>query len=309
MSSNFGTADGTDGEDSVDEWLISLLPERRLGGKTQQVFNLISTRPERASFAPAAELAEAVGTSVSSVTRLAQRLGYRGWPDLQREMRTRYLSHISALEVSDSHSADVSPFPASMQRDIDSLTTALHRIDQEQIDAVARVLAGAENIYVTAQGSFSSVGHALVHNIHLAGYPVRELLETPSSIANNLAHVGSRDVLVVCSYWRLYDVAVIAAQRAKECGARVIVLADNLSPALRQAADEVLLVPAEGASFFPSLTAGMALQQGIVATLAEIEPARTRASLARTEQNWETFKLLHRSVPRVAPTIISDRLL
>jgi hypothetical protein len=40
----------------------------------------------------------------------------------------------------------------------------------------------------------------------------------------------------------------------------VIVIADNISPALEESADEVLLVPAEGTSFFPSLTSAMSVQ-------------------------------------------------
>lgn len=288
--------------DSVDDWLRSLLPGKGLGGSTQQVFSLMASQPAKASFAPAAELAELAGTSVSSVTRLAQRLGYAGWPDLQRDLRARYLAHLSMLEVSETHGNGESPFRASLRQDADSLATSLRNLDEQRITRIAEILAASENIYVTAQGSFSAVGHALVHNVHLAGYPVRQLLDSPSMIANHVARMTAADSLVVCSYWRLYDVAVIAAAKAKARGAKVIVLADNISPALEKSADEIVLTPAEGTSFFPSLTAAMAAQQGIVATLARVDPARTRESLTAAEDGWQTFKLLHRSVPRIQPT-------
>ena len=79
----------------------------------------------------------------------------------------------------------------------------------------------------------------------------------------------------------------------------MIVIADNISPALEESADEVLLVPAEGTSFFPSLTAAMSVQQGLVATLARVDLDRTRASIGAAENSWQQFKLLHRSVPRI----------
>lgn len=288
--------------DSVDYWLRSLLPGKDLGGSVQQVFSLMTTHPAKASFAPAAELAELAGTSVSSVTRLAQRLGYSGWPDLQRDLRARYLAHLSMLQVSESHSTGESPFRASLRQDADSLATALRHVDEQRITRIADVLAASENIYVTAQGSFSAVGHALVHNIQIAGYPVRQLLDTPAMVSNHVARMTAADTLVVCSYWRLYDVAVIAAAEAKARGSKVIVLADNMSPALEKSADEIVLTHAEGTSFFPSLTAAMAAQQGIVATLARVDPARTRESMAAIEESWQTFKLLHRSVPRSQPS-------
>lgn len=138
----------------------------------------------------------------------------------------------------------------------------------------------------------------LAHNIWIAGYPARELLDRPASIANHVARMGPGDALVVCSYWRLYDVAVTAAEEAHRRGATVVVLADNVSTPLREVADEVLLCPAEGTSFFPSLSAAVAVAQGLVATLASLDPDRTRAAMAASESGWETFELLHHSVPR-----------
>jgi DNA-binding MurR/RpiR family transcriptional regulator len=293
-----GEADVTE-QDSVEDWLRSLLPQRGLGASAQQVFNLIVREPAKASYMSAAELADLAQTSISSVTRAAQRVGYGGWPDFQRDLRSRHVAHLSVLEVSDAHSDSGSPFEASLRQDADSLSVSLRKTDDSRVVRIAELVARAESIYVTAQGSFSAVGHALVHNIQIAGYPVRELLDRPASVANHISQITSRDVLIVCSYWRLYDLAVIAAEQAHARGAKVVVLADNISPALERSADEILITPAEGTSFFPSLTAAMAVQQGIVATLATLDPERTRRSLTAVEESWRAFKLLHRSVPSV----------
>lgn len=287
--------------DSVFVWLTSLVPPTGLGASGQQVFQQMLGNPGKASYSTAVELAGLAKTSVSSVTRLAQRLGFGGWPDLQREVRVRHLAHLSVLEVADIHGVDDTPFQASVRQDLASLATSLQNLNEEQVVRIAGVLAAAENIYVTAQGSYAAVGHSLVHNIRIAGYPARELLDNDVSISNLIAQIGHKDVLIVCSYWRLYDVAVTAAAEAHARGATVIVIADNISPVLYKSADEVLLVPAEGSSFFPSLTAAMSVQQGIVSTLARLDPDRTRKSLIAVENSWQAFHLLHRSVPRITP--------
>lgn len=285
--------------DSVIAWLTSLMPSTPLGVSGQQLFHNLISDPGKASYSKATELAERSAASISSVTRLAQRLGFRGWPDLQREIRARYLAHLSLLEISDVHEGDDTPFQASLRKDISSLASALRNTDEPQIERIAGILAGAANIYVTAQGSFSAVGHSLVHNVRIAGYPARDLLDNPVSMSNIVAQISANDVLVVCSYWRLYSAAVTAAAAAHARGARVIVIADNVSPALRKSSDEIILVPAESGSFFPSLTAAMSVQQGIVATLARIDPERTRQNLVAVENSWQEFNLLHRSVPRL----------
>jgi hypothetical protein len=65
-------------------------------------------------------------------------------------------------------------------------------------------------------------------------------------------------------------------------------------PALAQAAEEVVIVPAEGEAFFPSLTAGIAVAQALVTQLAAVDPARTSATIEAAESMWSKFGLLHR---------------
>jgi DNA-binding MurR/RpiR family transcriptional regulator len=290
------------GADTGEGWLRTLLPDKgpaALGASGLRVFNLLLALPGNGSYATATEVADQAGTSVSSVTRLAQRLGYKGWPDLQRDLRAHHLAHLSLTDVANAHGDNDTPFQASLRQDADSLAASLRNLDEAQVVRIAGRLADAANIYVAAQGSFAAVGHALIHNIRLAGYPARALLDNPAGIANHVAQFGSEDLLIICSYWRLYDVDVIAAAEAHRRGATVIVIADNISPALEASADEVLLVPAEGSSFFPSLTSAMAVQQGLVATLARVDLERTRRSIDASEASWQQFKLLHRSVPRI----------
>ncbi|GAB3557593.1 MurR/RpiR family transcriptional regulator [Arthrobacter alkaliphilus] len=289
--------------DSVATWLRSLSAGQRLSQAGQTVLNNAMARPEKASYITASELAQQSGTSISSVTRLAQRLGFNGWPDLQREIRVRYMAHLSLVDVDTAHETTDSPFQASLRWDLESLSASLLNADETQVERVVGLLSGAKNIYVTAQGSFAAVGHALNHNIQIAGYPARGLLDIPANIANTVVQMGPEDVLIVCSYWRIYGVAVTAATEAHARGSKVIVITDNLPPALAQCADEVLLVPAEGTSFFPSLTSAMALQQGIVASLARVDPEKTRRSLIEMENSWQTFQMLHRSAPGHRPDL------
>ena len=285
--------------DSVAAWLSSLKPSKPLSANGQQLFNQLASNPGKASYSTAADLAELAAVSVSSVTRLAQRLGFEGWPDLQREIRARHLAHLSLPEVADVHGGGDTPFQSSIRKDAVALATALRNVNKPQVERVAGILATAANIYVTAQGSFSAVGQSMAHNIRIAGYPARDLLDNPVSMSNIVAQIGAKDVLIVCSYWRLYDAAVTAASIAHSRGAKVIVIADNISPALYKSSDEVILVTAESGSFFPSLTAAMSVQQGIVATLARLDPERTRKNLVAVENSWQEFNLLHRSVPRI----------
>ncbi|MFB4290385.1 MurR/RpiR family transcriptional regulator [Nonomuraea sp. ATR24] len=280
--------------DSFEEWLRDRVPERGLRPKAAAVLDILITQPRRASFGSAAELAALAGVNVATVTRIAQALGFAGWPALQQELRARYLSSLSAPQVAAEHSGEGSPSARSLRRDLDSLALLNRRLDEGVIRTVAEAVAAARRTVIVADGSYAAVGMALAHNARIAGYPVAAVTAGDSELSNTVAAIGPGDVLIAISFWRLYESTVLAAHEARARGARVFALTDAASPALADAAEEVVMVPAEGVAFFPSLTAGLAVAQALVAQLAAVDPARTAAAIETAERMWTKFGLLHR---------------
>ncbi len=275
-----------------DAWLRSRIPKARLGASARKVVHYLLTNVGEAGFAKAADVADAVGVSVSSVTRLAQQLGFEGWPHLQRDLRARYLAQLTMVDVAEIHDVTDPPFQSSLRRDAAALSYTIRALDDRTIGRVAELLHGAARIHVTAMGSFAAVGLALSHNLLIAGYPTQGLLDRDALLTNTVARLGEGDVLVVCSYWRHYRTVVGAAVEAHARGARIIAIADYLPAQLAAVVDEAVLIPAEGTSFFASLTVPMAVQQGIMATLARLDPERTRQQIRETERLWTTIGLL-----------------
>lgn len=292
----------TDGDtdDGLESWLRGRLPPRGLRPKSAAVLEVLISQPRRASFGSTGELAQLAGVNVATVTRTAQALGFAGWPALQQELRARYLSALSAPQVAEARTSVGSPGLASLRRDLDGLALLARRLDEDDLRAVAEAVAAARRTLVVAEGSYASIGLAFAHNARLAGYDVQAV--TAEGLANAVAALTAADVLVAISFWRLIENTVRAANEAHRRGAGVFVVSDAASPALARAADRVLMVPAEGVTFFPSLTAAMALVQAIVAQLAAVDPARTTASIEAAEAMWARFDLMHRRpIPKLLP--------
>ena len=70
-------------------WLGDALPDVRLSKAQSRVVDVIARNPQLSSYADIAEIAQRADVNNSTVVRAAQHLGYRGWPDLQRELRSR----------------------------------------------------------------------------------------------------------------------------------------------------------------------------------------------------------------------------
>ncbi|UJW30686.1 MurR/RpiR family transcriptional regulator [Saccharothrix sp. AJ9571] len=281
-------------DDGLESWLRGRMPERGLRPRSAAVLELLVSQPRRASFGSTGELAQLAGVNVATVTRTAQALGFAGWPALQQELRARYLSSLSAPQVAEEHNGVGSPASASLRRDLDSLALLNRRFDEDAIRTTAEAIAAARRTVVIADGSYAAVGIAFAHNARLAGYDVQAVTAGDAELANHTAKLTGEDVFVAISFWRLYESTVLAADEARRRGARVFAVTDAASPALAGAAEQVLMVPAEGVTFFPSLTAGMALVQAIVAQLAAVDPGRTSESIEAAEAMWSRFDLLHR---------------
>ncbi|MFC3448327.1 MurR/RpiR family transcriptional regulator [Amycolatopsis speibonae] len=284
----------TGADDGFEAWLRDRTPERGLRPKSAAVLEVLVSQPRRASFGSTAELAQLAGVNVATVTRTAQALGFAGWPALQQELRARYLSSLSAPQVAEEHRDVDSPGSASLRRDLDSLALLNRRVAEDEIRNVAEAVAAARRTLVIADGSYAAVGIAFAHNARLAGYDVHAVTAGDAELANATAKLSSEDVLIAISFWRLYESTVLAADEAKARGARAFAITDAASPALAGAVEQVLMVPAEGVTFFPSLTAGMSLVQAIVAQLAAVDPVRTGESIEAAEAMWSRFDLLHR---------------
>lgn len=290
-------ADSAAGEsDGFETWLRGRVPERGLRSKGASVLEVLLTQPRRASYGSAAEAAELAGVNVATVSRTAQALGFSGWSDLQQELRARFLSSLSAPEVAAAQHTEGELGAASLRRDLESLAMLNRRFDERQIRTVAEAIAQARRVLIVAHGSYASIGAALGHNVRLAGYDAT--LANDADLANSVSRIEADDVLVAISFWRLYQHTVTAAEEAHNRGARVFVLSDAASPDLAAAAEEVLLIPAEGVAFFPSLAPGLAVAQAIVAQLSTVDPERTRKSIEAAEAQWSRFGLMHRQPRR-----------
>ena len=102
--------------------------------------------------------------------------------------------------------------------------------------------------FVDSSAGFGLVKHQ-VDNASLAGYRC-DLLDDPASLANAIAELQASDVLVAITFWRLFNSTITAARQAKAQGATVCVISDRTKSPVADLADHILVVPAEGTSFF-----------------------------------------------------------
>lgn len=255
-------------EQQVAEWLAGTSPAGGLSPKLQSVYHVLQTQPSFASYASAAEVAERAGVNVATVTRCAQSLGFTGWPHLQTGLRDTFLSSRLAdrIDIADS------PVHAAIDRDLHNLHLAAQSVDPEQVRGFVDAIAGARRTVVLGFGTHAAVGHVLATLGANRGLDMVMVDQGGVRLANALAALGTDDCLVAISFWQYYRDTTTAIEMAREAGAAVCVLTDSTGSPAARLADHTLVVPTEGVSFFPSMTAALSVVYGVLADLVARRP-------------------------------------
>ena len=279
------------GGDVAHAWLGDVLPDVPLSKAQSRVVDVIARNPQLASYADIAEIAQRADVNNSTVVRAAQHLGYRGWPDLQRELRSRYLVMITTEETLTEHGEHRSPLHDALNHDIENLRLTLDSNTADDAEAAIAALAGAKSITVVGLGSFAGPASVMAHLGSTMGYPITLESRGGVHLASSTNTLGAGDVLVVINMWRSIRQIIAAAEAAKQAGATVIAISDMRRGPLAAAADHLLVAASEGISFFQSVTAANSLVYGLLAGMEAAHPERSRAAIRRTQQLWKDLDI------------------
>ncbi|HKS01323.1 MAG TPA: MurR/RpiR family transcriptional regulator [Arthrobacter sp.] len=276
---------------SSHAWLGDALPDVPLSKAQTRVVDVIARNPQLSSYADIAEIAQRADVNNSTVVRAAQHLGYRGWPDLQRELRSRYLVMISTEDTLAEHGEHRSPLHDALNHDIENLRLTLDSNTADDAEAAIATMAAAKSIIVLGLGSFAGPASVMAHLGSTMGYPITLENRGAVHLASSANALGPGDVLVVINMWRSMRQIIVTAEAAKEAGAKVVAITDMRRGRLAAVADHLLVVASEGISFFQSVTAANSLVYGLLAGMEAAHPERSRAAIRRTQQLWKDLDI------------------
>lgn len=279
---------------TLTEWLDSRVQGRKLAARQMQVVGILRSQPRLASYGSVSDIAVAAASNASTVTRTAQTLGFKGWSDFQFELRSRFLASLSAVEVAAEHNGHISsPAAAAVSTDRANLAHFERTLNADTVHEIAQAIAGARQTFIVAAGSYAIPGKALEHNAIIAGYNVRLLDADVAALTNAIARLGADDLVIAISLWRVYDSTMRAVEIAHSIGAPVVSITDSAGSPVAVNAAHRIVVPTEGAGFFPSLTGAVSAVQAIAVELASLDKERSNKNIAASERTWDQMRIMH----------------
>ena len=243
----------------------------RLSRKQRTVVSYIEHNPKFAAFATAAELGGRVGVHPSTVVRLAQMLGYAGFPEFQAAIRHQYLNSLDARRAActrtpGEHVGDV--VLASIDQDIRNLSTTRSRSIEKPCAGWRGSLPRRLSVLILGAGSHGRPGPHLQPSLPLHGPAGRRRDSRQRGAGGAHFRLGPGDVVIGTAAWWVVQETREALCLRPRAGATTVAIVDSRASGLAQVADHVLVTRTESVSFFQSMSGPLAVLNALIAEIA-----------------------------------------
>ena len=211
------------------------------------------------------DMAEKIGTSVATVTRFCQMIGYSGLADMKFHMQQQAVALEGDIGITRSDSVNVIK-QKMMQFSENALHSCLMGLDNDALEAAVEAVGNAHRIMLTASGSAGGVTQSAVGlfmNMGFNAFRVDDHLLQLRTAAN----LGKEDVLIAVSYDGRAKSTGDTMMLARKAGAKVILITSMRESLLGSYADIHLLTPARAAGNAMNITATALCQLSILQLL------------------------------------------
>ena len=270
-------------DDQMRAALSGLTPAER-----QLATHVLSHYPV-AALGSITQLAKAAGVSTPTVVRLAQKLGYKGYPDFQNSLRgeveamlvTPLTKHGQrAGRVPDGHI--LNRFAEAM---VANMQATLNQIDHDAFDAAARLLADPERRVFAVGGRIT---HALsdyfTSLMKVARPEVTLLSDNSATWPPALLDMSPGDVLLVFDIRRYENVVLQVAEMAREQGAEIVLITDRWVSPAAEFASHTFACHIEAPSAWDSNVTLMVLVETLLAAVQDLTWGVTEGRMRRLEE-------------------------
>lgn len=234
-----------------------------------------------AAFLTATELAHSLDIDPATVVRFSQKLGYQGYPDLQREIRTRVRRELLA-----NGSAEPDSMAGAAEIALEELAKALEltrrSFPKEAAQNLITALDKAERVILLAEGLAQAPARSLAAWLEAAGYSIHLAGGGVSELARALAGARRGDLTVAIEVVEESPLLARTLANARRAGVRTAALVAAPSSAVARQTDIVL-----AAHPSPHPGGGQVMVEAMVYALARMLMHARPGRFARVAQQVE----------------------
>ena len=256
---------------------------RDLTPAERRIAREVLDEPTLLAFGTVSDLASRVGTSRPTIVRFANKLGFDGYTQLQRHVRSDLSHRLARPSERIRHDKKVAlPARAAVNN---ALASVFKATEGARLAALAKPVVRAVNVWILSGETSQAGAHALHSGLSMVRPGVRSLEE--HSFGTDLSDAGPQDAAVVFDFFRYRRQVSNATRVFADAGVAVVAITDSpLSPLVEMAATWCEIeVPAIGP--FDSSVPAVAIAELLVSHVAKSLHQEATARIDRIEALWE----------------------
>jgi DNA-binding MurR/RpiR family transcriptional regulator len=273
--------------------LPQLLKEKAssLTRSQKRLMQYILSHEEEAIFLNIENLADKVKVSEATVVRLSKALGFKGFPQFQKELRLLFrtkLTTTSRLEETVRRGTNEGEVLFKiLQTDIDNITATMKEASVVEFREFVKAIDSAKRIVIIGLRSVYSLATFLGVALEFLQKDVWVVEPGIGDLWDRLLRLRKDDLVIAISFPRYTRVTVEAFKFAKSQGVKTLAITDSLLSPLAPDADHVLTARYKMDSFIESFTSAFSLINAIVTAVGISNKKKTLKSLKGLEEVWE----------------------
>ena len=270
----------------------------QLSQAQRKLLEYVLAHEEEAVFLKIGDLARQGKVSLATVSRLSRALGFKGFPEFQRELQRLFrhrLTTTSRLQNTVKKAAGEKNILAKvLQNDMVNIAETLKQTSPAEFQRFVKGLASAARIVIVGLRSAHSLAVFMAVALEFLQKEVWLVQPGMGDMWDRLTGLKKGDVVVGISFPRYTKQTVEVLRFAKAQGLKTLAITDTLLSPLAHYADHVLTARYKMDSFIESFTAAFSLINALVTALGIQSPQNTYASLQRLERIWRTQQIYYR---------------
>ena len=218
---------------------------RRLTAADRRVVDILMRDMRASALMPAADVAAQADVHESTVVRLAQKLGYSGFPEMREAIRgdVRELDepHSRLVKLNTERGYDLTSLVAA---EANALLRLPDHLSQDEIEAAATLCLNAQHIVIHGNHFAVPLTTFLDRRLRLLGFRTSSLAGMGGrELAEHAVTIGEDDVLFAFAFRREPEGLQTLLDRCDQVGANTIVLTDTHSLSFNPRPTRTLVAP------------------------------------------------------------------
>lgn len=239
--------------------------------------------PTLLAFGTVSDLARRAGTSRPTIVRFAHKLGFEGYAQLQRHVRSDLSHQLARPSERIRHEEDRSP---PVRRAIDhGLSSVFQALDGDRLARLAEPIARANNVWILSGETSLAGAHALRSGLSMVRSGVHLLEE--HRFGAEACEAGTGDVAVVIDFFRYREQVVRAARVLADRNVPMAAITDGPLSPLAELTENWCEIEVPAIGPFDSSVPVVALAELLVGQVARELHEEAAARIDQIENLWQ----------------------